>query len=39
MAEELRAAYALIGHANEQKLVGMGPRLLRGAVRVDSLCY
>jgi superfamily II RNA helicase len=39
MVEEMRSAYALLGHPNEQKMVGLGPRILRGAVRVDSLYY
>jgi len=39
MVEELKKAYALIGHANESKLVGIAPRLLRDTVRVDSLYY
>jgi superfamily II RNA helicase len=39
MHEELKKAYALLGHPNESKLVGIAPRLLRDTVRVDSLYY
>ena len=39
MVEELKKAYALLGHENESKLVGIAPRLLRDTVRVESLYY